>query len=139
MLKPNDKTKFLSELADLPNVSVICRRMGIARSTIYRWREEDAKFAKMMDKSISHGREGVCDLAEGVVVGRMKKGDLNAAKYWLDNNDKRYYKPRRPVAAPPMRGPIQTVRYEIVNPREIEMPPKAAKPPPLVILNRRPK
>lgn len=123
MHSPDDKQKFLDELEEIPIVSVVARRVGIAKSTIYKWQAEDEKFAKAVAESLKRGRESITDLAEGVLVTNMKKGEFRAVKYWLDNNEKRYYKPRRPID-PPRRRTLQKIVVEVVDPRSSE-PPKA--------------
>ena len=115
MHTPDDKKKLLDELEEIPIVSIVARRVGISKSTIYKWRDEDEKFSKAMDRAIKRGRGNITDLAEGTLVTNMKKGDFRSVKYWLDNNERRYYKPRKPIDAPRVRREIKAVEVHVVN------------------------
>ena len=143
MRPPNDKQKFLDELEEVPIVSVACRRTGISKATIYRWRDEDARFAKLMTKAIERGRQSITDLAEGQTVVLMKKGDFRAIKYWLDNNERRYIKPRKAISPPPRE--IHTVNVHVVGAdgkpitvNHSDSKEEKPKPPPLVVLKKPP-
>lgn len=95
MLDPNDKRKFLELLQELPNVSVVAKRVGISKATIYRWRKEDETFKKAMAKVLKIGRENINDLAESKLISAIHKGERWAIQTWLEFNDDRYYKPRK--------------------------------------------
>ena len=130
MLTPNDKEKFLAELEEVPFPSVACKRAGIAKATIYRWRKEDAAFKKGMDAAMEIGRESITESAEAHTVMLIKKGEFRAIRLWLENNTTRYYKPKKAVGPPPRT--ITTIRMEIVDPRNDK------KQPPRVVLRRKP-
>lgn len=115
MLTPDEKQKFLTELEEIPIVSVVCKRVGIAKATVYRWRKDDPKFSKAMDAALEIGRDAVTDLAEGQTISLMKKGDFRAIKLWLENNTQRYYKPRTPIKSPRPDRVIQTVQIRVVD------------------------
>lgn len=89
-----DKEKFLSTLEEFPIVSVAAKRSGISRSQIYRWRKKDKKFTDEMNKSLTWGRENINDLAESQVITGIRNGSERMTKFWLENNCKRYVKPR---------------------------------------------
>ena len=88
-------------LRELPNISFVCKRIPVAKATVYRWREKDPKFRAKMDEALTVGRDGVTDLAESQLIVRIRKGDMRAVQYWLDNNCKRYIKPRAPLSRDP--------------------------------------
>lgn len=96
MLSDDDKKKFLEELEQTPFPSIACKRAGISKATIYRWRSEDADFKKAMGYAIASGRETITESAEAHTVMLIKKGDMRAIKLWLENNADKYYKPRKP-------------------------------------------
>ncbi len=116
MHTPDDKKRFLEEIEEVPIVSIVARRVGIAKSTIYKWLGEDAEFASAFEKAIEQGRQSITDLAEGQTVALMKKGDFRAIRYWLDNNEKRYYKPRKPIPSTVHQRVIKTIELTIVDP-----------------------
>lgn len=113
MVSPDDKTKFLAELEEIPIPSVACKRVGISKASIYRWKKDDPEFRKAMEEAISRGRENINDLGEGKLISLMKDGNFRAIKYWLESNDKRYYQPRRAVRAP--SRDIHTVNFRVIG------------------------
>jgi DNA-binding XRE family transcriptional regulator len=88
---------ILEELSQVPNVSIACKKVGISRQTFYRWQKEDEEFKDKVEEYIEIGIESVSDLAESKIVEKIQQGDFKASKYWLDNNKKRYIKPRKPI------------------------------------------
>lgn len=52
-------------------------------------------FFEEVEEALEMGHESINDLAESVVITKMKEGQLSAAKYWLENNKRKYIKPRR--------------------------------------------
>ena len=61
---------FLEALVDTVNVTLACRRAGIARRTAYDWREADAGFARKWDDAIDEG----VDLLEAELHKRAFEG-----------------------------------------------------------------
>ena len=47
--RPRRKTVFLEALVDIVNVTLACRRAGIARRTAYDWREAAARGENVSD------------------------------------------------------------------------------------------
>jgi len=94
MKNNEDKQKLLEYLTEFPLVSVAAKKAGIDKSTVYRWRDKNKAFAKKMDQALSKGRDAVNDLAESKLINNIRQGDFKSTKYWLDNNCKRYIKPR---------------------------------------------
>lgn len=113
MVTPDDKTKFLAELEEIPIPSVACKRVGISKASIYRWKKDDPDFRKSMEEAIVIGRDNITDLGEGKLVSLMKDGNFRAIKYWLESNNKRYYRPRKPYSAPPSHRVIHTVDFTV--------------------------
>lgn len=115
MVPPEDKQKFLDELESLPIVSVVCKRAGIAKATIYRWIEDDPDFKKKHDRALKRGRETLVDHAESKLVKMADREHFGAIKMILEANSKRYYKPRKPAPVAKGMAPLQTVRLEVIN------------------------
>src|SRR5665213_267241 len=116
------KQKFLDELRDRPNISVAAKRVGIAKATVYRWRKDDADFKKELQAALTEGREGITDLAEGKLIGAIHKGEKWAILTWLEAHTKRFYKPRGVYAAPKHQRILQTVRLEVLDPKDPKAP-----------------
>ncbi len=91
-MKKNDKTKtlFLEQLKKTPIVQIACEKLGIGRATLYRWKEEDAEFARQVDAAIFDGRLMVNDLAESQLIGAVKDRDMRAIMYWLKHHHTDY-------------------------------------------------
>jgi hypothetical protein len=92
MSKKNDqsKTLILEQLAKTPIVEAACQKVGISRMTFYRWKAEDAAFAKAVDEAISGGRLLVNDVAESQLIGAVKERNLPAIMYWLKHHHPDY-------------------------------------------------
>lgn len=95
MTKKNKKVKeFLEQLNTIPNISIACEKVGLARNTIYRWCKEDKEFQENVNLALSSGVDSITDLAESKLVGLINKSDFRAISYWLSNNKRTYVKPR---------------------------------------------
>ena len=91
-MKKNDETKqlFLEQLKKTPIVQIACEKLGVGRSTLYRWREEDKTFAKQINDAVLEGHLLVNDLAESQLIGAVKDRNLNAIMYWLRHHHADY-------------------------------------------------
>jgi len=83
MSSSKDKKRLLEALRENHIVLAACRKTGIGKSSYYRWRQSDSKFAKAADEAIQEGVELVNDAAEGTIVNAIKSQDASAAKFWL--------------------------------------------------------
>ncbi len=81
---------LLSELRKNSVMTVACQKSGIPRPTVYRWLKNDPAFAEAVEEAESEGRDTVNDMAESVVIKKIREEDLGAAKYWLSHNKERY-------------------------------------------------
>jgi hypothetical protein len=91
------KKKILEQLAKAPIVELACRKAGVPRSTYYRWLKDDNEFREFSEQAIDHGRDSMNDMAESKLIQKVQDGEMRALIYWLENNNSRYVKPRRPV------------------------------------------
>jgi hypothetical protein len=118
MKKHYKENKFLEQLERVPNVSLACEKVGLSRNTIYRWRGEDPDFAARMDEALVSGTESVNDLAESKLISHINNGHMRAIQYWLDNNKKKYIKPRdKDMWKQPF---VPVTKIEIVAPEGFE-------------------
>lgn len=101
MKKHYKEIPFIEQLEKVPNVSLACEIVGIARNTVYRWCGEDPDFKARMEKALIAGTNSVNDLAESKLISHINNGNMQAIKYWLDNNKKNYIKPRPKVEQQP--------------------------------------
>lgn len=91
-MKNNNQTKelLLEQLKKTPIVQIACEKIGIARATLYRWKNDDPEFADKIDKAIQDGCLMVNDLAESQLVGAIKDRNMQAIMYWLKHHHKDY-------------------------------------------------
>lgn len=93
-MKRQKKKSFLEQLKTIPNVSLACEKVNLSRNTVYRWCKEDPDFKQQMDEALTTGIDSVNDLAESKLIGQINANNMQAIKYWLDNNKKSYARPR---------------------------------------------
>lgn len=125
MKSPNLKKKYLEMLEESPFPTIVAKKLGINKSTIYRWKKKDYEFRHKVEDAIQRGRESMTEVVEGVTYTEAKKGNMQACRMILESNDKRYHKPR-PVI--PYDSPDQnvdeieiTIHHTNSNPLEEEI------------------
>ena len=63
-----DKRKVLENLKQVPIISVACQKLGIGRSSFYRWKIEDKLFSNEANKALQEGKQLINDLAESQLM-----------------------------------------------------------------------
>lgn len=101
MARLGDKSKLLEFLAETPIVTFACKKVGLDRTTYYRWRKDDKDFRDQADKFLSIGRMRINDMAESVIIKKINADDTRCSIFWLAHNDPRY-KPVRTSYEPPV-------------------------------------
>lgn len=96
-----EKAALLEILEDTPVVSVACKKAGIGRATFYRWLEEDARFARDVERAQRRGVQKVNDMAESVLMNKIANQDERTAKWWLEKRHPAYGPKRKPPPMPP--------------------------------------
>jgi len=91
------KKKLIKELESNGNVYVSCTKIGINRSTYYRWLGSDKVFQKLSKRALQMGRKNMCDIAEYSLMKNIKEGKMDAIKHFLSHNDPRYKPKMRKV------------------------------------------
>jgi hypothetical protein len=89
MKKAKLKDAFLTELRRIPIVQVACEKVGLSRTSVYRWRE-DEKFQKEMDKALSDGEALVNDMSESQLLSLIKEKEWSAISFWLRHRHPKY-------------------------------------------------
>lgn len=85
-----NKKRLLNELENNPLIERACKKVGIARSTFYRWCGADPAFKTDAEAAIAAGREKMNDFSESKLLEAINSGNMQAIRYWLDHNSKRY-------------------------------------------------
>jgi hypothetical protein len=119
MKKSRKQEPLLEQLRSVPNVSIACERVGIARNTFYTWIKEDPEFKKAVDDALKRGVDSVCDLAESKLIAHINNGSMRAIEYWLDNHKKEYIKPRDKKFWEKDTRPPEPIKIEIVSMRDV--------------------
>lgn len=114
MKKNKKREEFLDQLRKIPIVLVACEKAGLSRNTVYRWRNEDAVFAKDMDDALIEGEALVNDMSESQLLNMIKEKNWQAVSFWLRKRNPKF-KDRIEVEVAPKQEELtpeqeQTVR-----------------------------
>lgn len=87
-----DKQKQLviEQLAKTPIIQVVAEKVGIHRSTIYRWKASDPEFSEAIEEAIDQSVSLVNDLAESQLISAIRDKNITAIIYWLKHHHKAY-------------------------------------------------
>ncbi len=85
-----DRSKLLELLEKNPSISYACEKVGVSRSTFYRWMKSNAEFRRKVERYREISRERWNDLAEAVLMKQVQKGDMRAVQYYLGHNHPQY-------------------------------------------------
>ncbi len=88
------KKKIIDKLQNNPIIGHACKNAGVARSTFYRFREEDKDFDKAIKEAQRIGRAVTCDAAESKILNLINSDNediaLKASKTVLNTYNHRY-------------------------------------------------
>ncbi len=90
MKKDRTKELLLEQLKKTPIVQACCEKLGISRSSYYRWCEQDPEFEKALQSSLLEGQQLVSDLAESELIGSIRDGNMKGIIFWLKNHRDTY-------------------------------------------------
>lgn len=90
MKKSRIKNTFLEELKRIPIIQVACEKVGISRTSVYRWREKDKKFAEEMDVALEEGEALINDLTEAQLLNMIKEKEWCAISFWLRHRNPKF-------------------------------------------------
>lgn len=91
--KEKTQARLIKAFKENPITSSVCKKIGVARSTYYRWLDEDYEFKKEAEAALEIGRNRMVDVAESKLLSRVNEGDQRAVEFYLKNNSKRYVTP----------------------------------------------
>lgn len=80
------KAEALVLLEKMPNISAVCAKLGIARSTFHRWMAEDEPFRENANKATKLGKSLINDKAINNVVVGIEQKDPGMTRFWLTHN-----------------------------------------------------
>jgi len=89
------KQLLIEEIKNTPLLQVVCTKLDVSRSTVYRWIQEDKDFAREFDLAKCMGKDVINDLAESKLIGKIKGDDLKAIIFWLNHMHPNFIDPWR--------------------------------------------
>lgn len=113
-VKKKNKELIIEGLKKTPIIQLVCEKVGIARSSFYRWRKEDKKFSEEVDKAIIEGSHMINDMAESQLLSAIKDRNMTGIIFWLKNHHRAYADKLR------LSGKIKT-ENEKLNPEQVEI------------------
>lgn len=90
MKKNKVQKQFLDHLRTIPIVQVACKKSGISRNSVYRWRKEDSEFKKAMDRALKEGEDFVNDMSESQLITLIQEKNWSAIRFWLSHRNKKF-------------------------------------------------
>ncbi len=84
------KERLLEQLQKTPIVEAACKKIGLPRSTYYRWRKDDEDFADACDETIELSIGRINDLAESQLINAIKEQNMSAITFWLKHHHSGY-------------------------------------------------
>ena len=87
-----DRTKilFLTQIHKIPIIQVACEKVGVARSTIYRWIDEDKEFAKALKEALAEGETLINEMSESQLISLIREKNWQAISFWLRKRSPRF-------------------------------------------------
>ena len=85
-----DKKALVEQLRKTPIVQLAVERVGVGRSTYYKWRADDDVFATAADEAIEAGKFFINDIAESKLLQLIQNSNLTAIIFWLKSNHPSY-------------------------------------------------
>ena len=103
--KSRDKTvrkqlEVVDELSRNPNVSFVCKKIGISRNTFYRWQKENDDFKQSVDEAQLEGDRYLNDMVESKLMKLIGEDKWSAIKYYLDKRHLKYNTHYLPSTSP---------------------------------------
>ena len=90
MKTSKQKQLILEQLKKTPIIQVATEKVGVARSSFYRWKASDPKFAAAVDEAIDQGVSLMNEYAESMLISAIKDQNLTAVFYWLNHRHPAY-------------------------------------------------
>jgi uncharacterized protein YicC (UPF0701 family) len=89
-----DKRKVQREiieiLREVPFINHAVKKVGLSRMTFYRWMKIDTHFYYNVNSATEEGHKNLNELAESLLMKKVREGNLNAIKFYLENNHGKY-------------------------------------------------
>ncbi len=83
MKKDRTKELFLAQIRKIPIIQVACEKVGVARSSVYRWRDEDEEFNKELEQALAEGEALINEMSESQLISLIREKSWQAISFWL--------------------------------------------------------
>jgi len=113
MKKDRTKTLFIEQIRKMPIIQVACEKLGIARSSVYRWRDEDEEFAKELEEALTEGETLINEMTESRLISLIRDKNWQAISFWLRKRSPKF-KDRIEVT-----GNIKSIQQELTPEEQI--------------------
>ncbi len=84
------RNKILSLLRENPNLQRACKKAGIARSTLYRWMEDDTEFRDDVRDAQEIGQDTMNDYVEAKLMENIQNNTQRSIEFYLRHNSPKY-------------------------------------------------
>lgn len=87
-----DRTKdlVLEQLRRVPIIQVAAEKVGVSRTTIYRWRDESEQYRKDLEVALAEGEALINDLGESQLLTLMKDKHWPSIQFWLRHRNPKF-------------------------------------------------
>lgn len=90
MKKDRTKTLFLEQIRKIPIIQVACEKVGVARSSVYRWRDEDEEFRKSLKEALAEGEALINEMSESQLISLIRDKSWQAISFWLRKRNPKF-------------------------------------------------
>lgn len=84
------KDLFIEQINKTPVIEVACQKVGVGRTTFYRWRRDDPNFEDACVEALGTGVDLINDLAESKLIGQIQDSNFAAIRFWLQSHHTSY-------------------------------------------------
>lgn len=84
------KDALLEQLRRTPTIETACQKVGVGRATVYRWINDNKRFAKQIDEALTEGRAFMSDVAENQLFSLIGEKKFEAIRLYLQTHNARY-------------------------------------------------
>lgn len=85
-----NRNKILGLLRENPNLQRACKKAGIARSTLYRWMEDDTSFRDDVRDAQEIGQDTMNDYVEAKLMENIQNNMQRSIEFYLRHNNPKY-------------------------------------------------
>lgn len=89
-MSKSSKKRILEILEDNPNILRACKILGISRSTMYRWMDNDIIFRDAVRNSQEIGQDTMNDFVESKLIQSIRDGSTRSIEFYLRHNNPKY-------------------------------------------------